>query len=100
MLMSSFQIWMASSAGLPLAESPPVRAMPKPILIGSAARATNAPALASTTSPMTVPIRTQVRIGCLQGCFIAPSLLRVSRGSAPVGRRAKTAPVASTLSRR
>src|SRR5437667_425612 len=46
---------MARSAGLPLAESPPVSAMPKPILIGSAARAVNAPALASSSATTTAP---------------------------------------------
>src|SRR5580704_18022964 len=34
-LMSSYQIFCASSADLPLAASPPVIAMLKPILIGS-----------------------------------------------------------------
>ena len=34
---SSAQIWMAISAALPLPARPPVSAMPKPILIGSAA---------------------------------------------------------------
>src|SRR2546426_7351625 len=58
------QIWTASSAGLPLAESPPVSAMPKPILIGSAARAVGAPRPASTSAPMTPPVRAQRRIPC------------------------------------
>src|SRR5262245_45983542 len=60
---SSFQICMASSAGLPLAESPPVRAMPSPILIGSAARATGlSPTAAMMTSMVTAAAsRTRVR---------------------------------------
>src|SRR6185437_10584641 len=41
-LMSSSQIFMATSADLPLAARPPVSAMPKPILIGSAAWASRA----------------------------------------------------------
>src|SRR6267142_2326269 len=60
-------------AGLPLADRPPVSAMPSPILIGSAARATKTPAPASTTAPTTthtsapttsLPIRS-VSIGSL-----------------------------------
>ncbi len=38
-LVSSSQIFIASKAALPLAASPPVNPMPKPIWIGSAARA-------------------------------------------------------------
>ena len=41
-LISSSQIFIARIAALPLAASPPVNAMPVPILIGSAARAGNA----------------------------------------------------------
>src|SRR2546428_3715165 len=63
LLTSSFQICMASSAGLPLAERPPVRAIPNPILIGSAARATGmSPTAATRTSvATTTPINARVR---------------------------------------
>src|SRR5688572_18434428 len=71
--MSSFQICMASSAGLPLADSPPVRAMPKPILIGFCALAVNTPAPASTTVTVTAVITAQVN-GRLQSWLIASSL--------------------------
>jgi hypothetical protein len=46
--------------------------MPKPILIGSAAWAMNAPAAPSTINK-TVPIAAARRTGCLQGCLIASS---------------------------
>src|SRR5512137_2980876 len=100
--MSSFQICRASRAGLPLAESPPVSAIPKPILMGSAARATNTPAPASTTAPMTTEITTQLRTRCLQGCFIASilPLLAAPTGARRSYGRAKTAPVGAALSRR
>src|SRR5919198_3520718 len=74
LLTSSFQIWMAISAGLPLAERPPVRAMPRPILMGSAARAVGAPSPASANVPMTAAIRTHVPIPGLPYPLIAPSL--------------------------
>src|SRR6266478_7548111 len=123
LLTSSFQIWMARSAGLPLAESPPVSAMPKPILIGSAARAVNAPALASTSVTTTAPTRVQV-IDRLQDCFMpslplcaprvgggpqtAPGVVGLSRPSRPVlgrepyrtgGRATQTAPSATSIPR-
>src|ERR1700687_3731063 len=82
--MSSFQICSASSAGLPWGESPPVSAMPKPILMGSAARATNAPAPASTTAPATSEMTIQTRTCGLLGSFIDPSL---SVAHAPFGAR-------------
>src|SRR5262245_49877244 len=83
LLTSSFQICRARSAGLPLAERPPVRAMPKPILIGSAARARYVPALASTTAPSTNPMRAHLTIRGFRGCVIASSLpLREPRGRA------------------
>ena len=70
---------MASRAGLPLAERPPVSAMPRPILIGSAARAVKAPAPASTTVAVMAAIRAQVS-GRLQSWLIASSLS--ARGTA------------------
>src|SRR5262245_57379490 len=79
LLISSFQICIASSAGLPLAESPPVSAMPRPILIGSAARARKAGALASANAAMMMTIRALVT-SCRDGCFMLSSL------SAPVRR--------------
>src|SRR5882672_4863027 len=94
LLTSSFQIWMARSAGLPLAESPPVSAMPKPILIGSAARAVKVPALASTSVTTTAPTRAQV-IDRLQDCFM-PSLPLCSPRA---GGGPQTAPGAVGLSR-
>src|SRR6266704_3029295 len=85
---------MARSAGLPLAESPPVSAMPKPILIGSAARAVNAPALASTSATTTAPTRVQV-IDRFQDCFMPSLPLCAPR----VGGGPQTAPGAVGLSR-
>src|SRR5262245_1132309 len=82
--MSSFQICSARSAGLPLAESPPVSAMPRPILIGSAARATNAPEPTRTSTKATTPITAQVRIDCLKGSIFIPVL---SLCAPPVGGR-------------
>src|SRR5437660_12262997 len=64
---------MARSAGLPLAESPPISALPKPILIGAAARAVNAPSLASSSATTTAPTRVQV-IDRFQDCFMPSSL--------------------------
>src|SRR2546421_160402 len=78
---------MARSAGLPLAESPPVSAMPKPILIGSAARAVNAPALASTSVTTTAPTRAQV-IDRVQGIldFVSFDGIDYLRGAEEPGR--------------
>src|SRR5882762_9608179 len=89
LLTSSFQICMASSAGLPLAESPPVSAMPKPILIGSAAWATNVPALATTNVPVRAPISAQLRSGRIQSWLIASSLSARLLRNPPVSWRAQ-----------
>ena len=70
MFASSFQIWIASNAGLPFADKPPVSAMPRPILIGSAARATNTPAPVSPSVPATAPTSAQPRSLHIQGRFI------------------------------
>src|SRR5207249_2400649 len=78
---SSFQICTASSAGLPLAESPPVSAIPKPILIGSAPRARNTPPLASTSAPTVAPIRAQLRIPHVPYRFIGSLSPRASHGA-------------------
>src|SRR5215469_14359119 len=90
LLTSSFQIWMASSAGLPLAERPPVRAMPRPILIGSAARATGiSPTAATRTSVATTsPIRARVRfMGTSVATYITrrEAAMAQARGIRPVG---------------
>src|SRR2546426_9286452 len=80
LLTSSFQIWMAISAGLPFADSPPVSAMPSPILIGSAARASNPPA---PTSTITALMRAQPTSVLTCSRFIGPLSLRCPPGPAP-----------------
>ena len=70
-LTSSSQICIASSADLPLGASPPVSAMLKPILIGSAARAV-APQSASTRASAIGPSREMRCIGRPPSWFIAP----------------------------
>src|SRR5204862_3237038 len=83
MFTSYVQYVTSNSAGLPLAESPPVSAMPKPILIGSAPRATNTPPLASTSAPTVAPIRAQLRIAHVPYRFIGSFSLRASHGARP-----------------
>src|SRR5262245_52556259 len=81
--MSSFQICSASNAGLPLADSPPVRAMPKPILIGSAPRATNIPPLARTRVRTTaIRVRASFRLRCR---VMSSSLSGHIPGTPPLG---------------
>src|SRR5215471_17226160 len=80
LLMSSFQIWTARRAGLPFADSPPVRAMPKPILMGSAAWATKRSALARRTTTDSAPMKPTRTIDRNQDCLIASSLSARSRG--------------------
>src|SRR5215468_12525138 len=84
------------SAGLPFAESPPVSAMPSPILIGSAAR-TGAPATASVmaTAPTSAtPSRLNIR-----NRFI-DALSSISRPSRPAWPRSYSVrPFGATRSR-
>src|SRR5262249_35060369 len=93
-----FQIWTASRAGLPLAESPPVRAMPKPILMGSAAWATNAPAPAKRTTVVSTAIRTARRIDRELLCLIATLSLCAPARRAPLGSGGQTAAAPVALS--
>src|SRR4029434_1700223 len=87
---------MASSAGLPLAESPPVRAIPKPILMGSAARATyvgpSAPTSSATTSPATVQPRIPLRDDIIDSFLFGASHSGASHDAALPGVEAKSAP--------
>src|SRR4051812_25533575 len=53
--MSSCQICIANRAGLPLTASPPVNAMPKPMRIGSAARAGPGIVVATATISASAP---------------------------------------------
>src|SRR5437016_8611055 len=57
--------------------------MPKPILIGSAPRATNTPPLASTSAPTVAPIRAQLRTPHVPYRFIGSFSLRASHGARP-----------------
>src|SRR5262252_176595 len=71
--MSSSQIFIARSADLPLADSPPVSAMPKPILIGSAVRAGAAAAMAASAK---VKPATQARtVKLFIGMILPPCML-------------------------
>src|SRR5439155_18584853 len=90
---SSFQIWMAISAGLPFAERPPVSAMPSPILIGSAARATNTSAPASASVPATAPTSAQPK--SVRNPFIdvlPPEILLSHQPSARIDQRGTSSP--------
>ena len=80
---------MASRAGLPLADSPPVGAMPKPIWIGSAAWATNAPAPPAPPSrpPPRSPPSGASAVSPAASCASSLSAPRASH--APPVRRAK-----------
>src|SRR6266446_9322633 len=64
---------MASNAVLPAAASPPVSAMPKPIVIGSAARAA-APARTHTANAVAAAEKWRNRCCCWVSSIIAPSL--------------------------
>src|SRR5438132_6275623 len=78
---------MASSAGLPLAESPPVSAMPRPILIGSAARAVNAPAVASTSVTTIAAAAIVLQWTFIASSLSAPGVPGTVRGQNCAGRR-------------
>src|SRR5215472_10826520 len=75
-LMSSSQIFIARSADLPLADSPPVSAMPKPILIGSAVRAGAATAMAASAKVKPVTqARTAPPVKLFIGMILPPCML-------------------------
>src|SRR6266849_3922082 len=59
--MSSSQIFIASSADLPLGASGPVSAMPKPMRSGSAALADKAPSASAKTASAAAPSQAMVR---------------------------------------
>src|SRR6266446_8147963 len=69
---------MASNAVLPAAASPPVSAMPKPIVIGSAARAA-APARTHTANAVAAAEKWRNRCCCWVSSIIAPSLASARR---------------------
>src|SRR5262252_7113436 len=75
--MSSSQIFIARSADLPLADSPPVSAMPKPILIGSAVRAGAAAAMAASAKvkPATQARTAPPPVKLLIGMILPPCML-------------------------
>src|SRR5262245_25665836 len=81
---------MAIRAGLPLADRPPVNAMPRPILMGSAARAVSGPRLASATAPTATPTTAHLGIRNFLQRLIGSSLSRSSAAGASDGRQTYT----------